>query len=101
MIEFLTYIENSSDEYVNEIQNELVKTIHNKVKHVKTDKSMEVEYMTLYEKYQEKFQEGVEQNKLDNAKAFLDLADDKTIAERIGLPLETVQRLRLESMNNN
>ena len=101
MIEFLTYIENSSDEYANEIQNELVKTIHNKVKHVKTDKSMEVEYMTLYEKYQEKFQEGVEQNKLDNAKAILDLADDKTIAERIGLPLETVQQLRLESMNNH
>ena len=42
MIEFLTYIENSTDDYANEIQNELVKTIHNKVKHVKTDKSMEV-----------------------------------------------------------
>lgn len=42
MIEFLTYIENSTDDYANEIQNELVKTIHNKVKYIKTDKSMEV-----------------------------------------------------------
>ena len=42
MIEFLTYVENSTDEYANQTTNELVKTIHNKVKHVKTDKSMEV-----------------------------------------------------------
>ena len=108
MIEFLTYIENSTDEYANHVNSELVKEINKKVKKLKTDKSMEVEYMTLYERDKEKFQEGraegiqegiiegVEKNKLENARALLDLLDDETIAERIGLPLEVVKQLRLE-----
>ena len=46
--------------------------------------------------HQEGLEEGIEQNKLENAKALLDLLDDETIAERIGLPLEVVKQLRLE-----
>ena len=43
-------------------------------------------------------QEGIEQTKLENTKALLDLLDDETIAERIRLPLEVVKQLRLDAM---
>lgn len=43
-------------------------------------------------------QEGIEQNKIENAKALLDLLDTETIAERIGLPLEVVKQLQLEGL---
>lgn len=108
MVEFLTYIENSNDEYANGVKSELVKTIHEKVNHLKNDKSLEVEYMTLYERDKEKFQEGlvqgieqgieqgVEQTKLENAKALLDVLEDEVIAKKIGLSLEVVKKLRNE-----
>ena len=40
--------------------------------------------------------EGENENKLKNAKNLLDLLDEQTIAERIGLPLETVRQLKKE-----
>lgn len=71
---------------------DIIKSIHL----IKEDKSMEVEYMTLLERDKEKFQEGIEQGKKEAAKALLDLLDDKTIASRIGLPLQVVKDLRKE-----
>lgn len=46
--------------------------------------------------------QGIEQAKLENAKNLLDLLDEETIADRIGLPLETVQKLKeeIEQANN-
>lgn len=38
--------------------------------------------------------EGIEQNKLVNAKNLLDVLSDEVIAEKIGLPIEKVQELR-------
>lgn len=38
--------------------------------------------------------DGIEQGKLEAAKALLDILDDETIASRIGLALEEVQALR-------
>ena len=79
--------------------------------HLKSDKSLEVEYMTLYERDKEKFKEGheqglqegleqgIEKNKIENAKALLDILDDETIASKIELPLETVQKLRTEILS--
>lgn len=43
------------------------------------------------------FKQGVEKNKLDSARNLLDLLDEETIAERIGLPLETVKKLKEEN----
>lgn len=40
---------------------------------------------------------GREETKLENARNLLDLLDEHVIAERIGLPLETVKRLKEES----
>ena len=50
MLDFLKYIEQSTDEVANASNSQLVKEINNKVKHLKQDKSMEVEYMTLLER---------------------------------------------------
>ena len=38
--------------------------------------------------------EGIEANKLANAKNLLDVLSDEIIAEKIGLPVEKVQELR-------
>ena len=111
MIEFLNYIENSTDDYANQAKSQLVKEINQKVSYLKSDKSLEVEYMTLYERDKEKFKEGheqglqegleqgIEKNKIENAKALLDILDDETIASKIELPLETVQKLRTEILS--
>lgn len=43
-------------------------------------------------------EQGIELNKLENARNLIDLLDERVIAERIGLPLETVQKLKAESL---
>ncbi len=100
MLEFLKYIQNSTDEVANVSKSELVKEINQKVRYLKEDKSMEVEYMTLLERDREKFQEGREEGreeaKKEAAKALLDILDDKTIALKMNLPLEQVEALRRE-----
>lgn len=94
MLEFLAYVENSTDAIANRAKSKLVKEINEKVSHIKQDKSMEVEYMTLLERDREKYEEGKEEGKLEAAKALLDLLDDEIIAERIGIPLDEVKELR-------
>ena len=43
---------------------------------------------------------GANDNKLENARNLLDLLDEQTIADRIGLPLETVLQLKKEAANS-
>lgn len=38
--------------------------------------------------------QGISQNKIENARNLLDVLDVQTIAEKIGLPLETVEQLK-------
>lgn len=45
-------------------------------------------------------QEGIEKNKLDNARNLLDILDVETIAERIGLSLEDVKALKRDEKKN-
>ena len=61
MMEFLKYIENSTDEVAKAAKSELVRIINQKVNMLKEDKKVEVEYMTLLERDKEKIQEGIEQ----------------------------------------
>ena len=105
MLEFLTYIENSTDAVANAAKSPLVKVLNEKINNLKQDKSMEVEYMTLLERDREKFEEGIEQGiekgKLEAAKALLDLLDDETIASRIGVSLEQIKSLRKQALAKN
>ena len=50
---------------------------------------------------EEAFEEGAEQTKLDNARHLIDILEPEVIAERIGLPLETVLKLKKEMTENN
>jgi len=76
LLEFLGYIEDSTDDKVNHLKGNLVKTIHKKVQEVKNDVSMEVEYMhllkeceaqfgtyKLLERDREKIEEGIEKER--------------------------------------
>lgn len=110
MKEFLTYIENSTEEFAISAKSDLVKVLHHKVIEVKHDKKVEVEYMTLLERDREKYQEGmekgiekgieqgiekgIEQEKAEIAKALLDILDDETIADKTGLDVAKVKALR-------
>ena len=60
LLEFLNYVEDSTDDKVNNVKGNLVKSIHKRVQEVKNDVSMEVEYMTLLERDREKIEEGIE-----------------------------------------
>ncbi len=60
LLEFLAYVEDSSDDTVKYAKGNLVKNIHRRVKEVKSDISVEVEFMTLLERDREKIEEGIE-----------------------------------------
>ncbi|MGL5676684.1 MAG: Rpn family recombination-promoting nuclease/putative transposase [Cellulosilyticaceae bacterium] len=94
MLEFLTYIEQSTDEVANASNSELVKEINEKVKYLKEDKSMEVEYMTLLERDREKFQEGREEEKREIAKGLKEAGvNPEIIKATTGLTLEEIEQL--------
>jgi predicted transposase/invertase (TIGR01784 family) len=61
LLEFLDYIENSTDEKAKSAKGALVKNIHKRVQYVKNDISVEVEFMTLLERDREKIEEGREE----------------------------------------
>ena len=50
LLEFLKHVEVSTDDIVNTSKGNLVKNIHKRVQEVKSDISVEVEFMTLLEK---------------------------------------------------
>jgi predicted transposase/invertase (TIGR01784 family) len=61
LLEFLAYIEKSTEDTVNHSQGNLVKNIHKRVQKIKNDISVEVEFMTLLERDREKIEEGREE----------------------------------------
>ncbi|WP_330680470.1 hypothetical protein [Holtiella tumoricola] len=102
LLEFLAYVEHSTDAVANTAKSMLVKEIHKKVTYLKQDKSMEVQYMTLLERDKEKFEEGKEEGREEGikegvykvARSLLDILDDNTIADKTGLSYDEVKRLR-------
>ena len=99
LIEFLEYVEHSDDNTAEKAKGTLVKKIHKRVIEVKSDVSMEVEFMTLLERDREKIEEGRLEEKLDIARNLLDVLDDETIAKKTGLSIEEVKKLR-EKINS-
>ena len=53
--------------------------------------------MLLEEGMEKGIKEGERETKLNNARNLLDILDEKMIAERIGIPLETVKKLKKEN----
>ncbi|AQS05527.1 putative transposase/invertase (TIGR01784 family) [Clostridium beijerinckii] len=68
LLEFLAYVEDSTDYKVKHAKGNLVKNIHRRVKEVKSDISVEVEFMTLLERDREKIEEGIEKGREEGEK---------------------------------
>ena len=60
LLEFFTYLENSSKEQADHTDCGLVKLLHERVDKVRASKEMEVEFMKLWMIEKEKFEEGLE-----------------------------------------
>ena len=54
-----------------------------------------------WERMRDNFVKGYVEGYYETVHNLIDILDDGTIAERIGLPLETVQKLRLETIKEN
>ena len=63
MLEFLSYVENSTDAFAAQAASPLIKEIHKKVTEVKQNKEMEVEYMTLLQRDRENIELGREEGR--------------------------------------
>lgn len=63
MREFLSYVENSTDDFASQAKSPLIKEIHKKVTAVKENKEMEVEYMTLLQRDRENLELGREEGR--------------------------------------
>ena len=59
----------------------------------------EVEKRGIEKGIQQGIQQGIIDERLKNAKNLLDILDDETISIKLNLELETVKKLRAESMN--
>jgi predicted transposase/invertase (TIGR01784 family) len=95
MLDFLKYVEHSNDETANTLNSTLVKNIHNKVKKVKNNHEIEVEYMTLLDRDREKREEGRLEGKIEIVKkAILKGFDDEEIQELTDLSIERIADIR-------
>ena len=114
IIEFLKYVEHSDSETADKAKGDLVKIIHNRVIEVKNNPKVEAQFMTLLERDREKIEEGRQEGikegikkgikegreegkleeKLEIAKNLLDILDNETIAQKTGLGIEEVKKLR-------
>ena len=63
LLEFLKYVENSTNDTAKNAKGNLVRSIHKRVQEVKNDDSMEAEYMTLLERDREKIEEGKDEER--------------------------------------
>lgn len=86
MQEFLSYVENTTDDFASQARSPLIKEIHKKVTEVKESKELEVEYMTLLQRDRENIQQGqenmaaltkilLEENRTDDLKRALEDTD--------------------------
>ncbi len=99
MLEFLAYVENTTEQFAKMAKSNLVKEIHQKVKEVRHDYRMEAEYMTLLERDRANKElgreEGREQEKIQTAKKLLAMGMDvKQIVAITELTEEQIEKLR-------
>lgn len=63
MQEFLSYVENTTDDFAAQAKSPLIKEIHKRVVEVKESREMEVEYMTLLQRDRENIELGREEGR--------------------------------------
>ncbi|MBT9780105.1 Rpn family recombination-promoting nuclease/putative transposase [Clostridium sp. MCC353] len=87
LIHFLHYIEETTDTYVNDIKDETVTRIHDKISRLKADRNLEVKYMTLAEYMEDEMEERRKEILEEGANIMLTLIA-KMMADGIENPLE-------------
>lgn len=92
LIEFLKYVEHSDDETAEGSVGTLVKNVHDKVKKVKNDVNVEVEFMTLLERDREKIEEGIKLTK-KVLKLFSSGETIENIAKLCDISIDTVKEI--------
>lgn len=95
MVEFLKYIEHTTDAFAEQAENPLIREIHRKVAEVKQSKEMEVEYMTLLQRDRENIELGREEGAVWTAKIlklYLKGFQAEEIAEKLELNREYVMQ---------
>lgn len=83
-MDFLHYVENSSDEYVEQVSNHKIGLLHDKVCKVKKSREWEAQYMTFEELLQDYEKKGVQEERqrlLKLIKQILSSEDAGLIAE--------------------
>ena len=79
MLEFLSYVENTTDDFAAQARSPLIREIHKKVTEVKESKEMEVEYMTLLQRDRENIELGREEGSNQMASLIkILLSEDRT-----------------------
>ena len=84
LVDFLHYVENSSDEYVEQVSNYKIGLLHDKVCKVKKSREWEAQYMTFEELLQDYEKKGVQEERqrlLKLIKQILSSEDAGLIAE--------------------
>ena len=61
LVHFLQYVENSTDECVEELNDDVVRLLHERIKRIKESREWERKYMTFEELLRDKFKEGREE----------------------------------------
>ena len=83
MMQFLRYIECSTAETAESSESSLVKLLHEKVKHVKSDEMREAEYMKLLERDEMNYERGRDAGREEGIQAFvLDNMEESVPRER-------------------
>jgi len=93
MQEFLSYVENTTDDFAAQARSPLIKEIHKKVTEVKESKEMEVEYMTLLQRDRENIELGREEGSISATKIiklYNKGMDNESISSSLQLDLEYV-----------
>lgn len=73
MLEFLSYVENTTDTFAAQAVSPLIKEIHQRVTEIKQNKEMEVEYMTLLQRDRENIELGREEGREEGSKHMAEL----------------------------
>ena len=85
LVDFLHYVENSSDEYVEQVSNHKIGLLHNKVCKVKKSREWEAQYMTFEELLQDSERNGKEKGIQEERQRLLKLIKQMLSSEDAGL----------------
>lgn len=68
MLEFLAYIEDTTDRFAEQAKSPLIRQIHQRVTQIRQSREMEVEYMTLMQRDRENIEQGREEGREEGLK---------------------------------